>query len=693
MSGTTLNSCNDFELEIYYFRTIGGVTTDKIYVSDIMINGDFIYTVYDSEAQLPNNGDIAILTQKDIYKIFSLDNFYVYSAPHNSYDIKYRFTQDAGITYTLWEPLTKENISTVKLNPLRFCQVEYMITNTGNQGLLIYDVILEGDFQNVSANSLKINRYGLKQDCLTAMLNTPGMPGSDNINRDFYTSCLGSYAQKTDTITDIANLNSNNKSTLWNPYQSEKITQFANLLGNQVSSLFGHNVEYHLTDPDGNGIDMFMHEHTLKNIIDVKNVQVIVNDNKFPSETMIVNQFNLDLFDVFEIQIMKDEFKNKFGIIRRPSEDDIVYICETNMLYYVKHSQAFRNVMNTSTYYKVILEKYEFKTNIRNLNAESKAQIDALTNNTTIEDLLSSSNKLEGEKIANKEQLYPTTFDKIRQKISSKVTINKEKIDVNNFEVAKQYYDLSYPALKNKLAIDYTKVDQNLLKSDNRSFIFWFKFNNSYSPDLRPNNSMFMDYNIKGGEEFNLLNNHINNTGYKIYYQGGSLYFKLNEVLYKLTQPLLTNVWYSGVINLDQRQGKLDMYIYRRNTEITVTLFNTTTFNKEDVILNSTEYTDFINNGYRPATNTESTSNSDFELVSTISIDINPIEFEHTESMNLLGSNIKYTNLRVLDEVIPINSITNILKQNIITDEQHLILADNATKQIIAKNYYNKNFR
>ena len=133
---------------------------------------------------------------------------------------------------------------------------------------------------------------------------------------------------------------------MWNPYQFDKITSFANMLGNQVSNIFGWTVDYHLTDPDSNGIDTYLHEYTLKNVVDVQKIKVIVPDNKFPVETLIINQFNLDMFDTFEIHIMKDAFKNAFGITKRPAQDDIVYICEANMLYYVRHAQAYKDIMS-----------------------------------------------------------------------------------------------------------------------------------------------------------------------------------------------------------------------------------------------------------------------------------------------------------------------------------------------------------
>lgn len=686
ISGLTLSSCEDFQLELYYYRTVNGNYNDDLYINNITLNGNYVLSAYDSEAELKNQNDIVILRPTDTYKIFSLTDFNVYSAPHNSYEIKYRFTQDNYRTFTQWEPLTKENISTIKLNPIRFANIEYSIKNLSTQGLLIYDIILIGDFQNVSANYLKTNKYGLKQDCLTTLKNL-----NNNINNDFYSSCLGSYMSSTDPITDLNTSLSQNSSSLWNPYQTGKIVEFSNLLGNQMSAIAGWNVQYHLTDPDGNGIDTYLHEYTLKNIVDMKYIKIVVADNKFPTETMIINQFNLNLFDTFEVHIMKDAFKNAFGITRRPSEDDIIYICETNMLFQVKHSQSFRNVMNSSTYYKVILEKYENKTNIRNLSESSKSAIENLTENSTIDSLFGNDMIQEEEKNANKQQTYPTSFDKVRLKISPKVVIIKESNYIENFDTIKQYYDLSYPALKNKIAINYTKIDNNLKKSDNRSFINWFKFNNSYSPDIKPNNIMYNNYNIQTGAEYNLINNYSSGIGYKIYYQGDSLYFKLNDNLFKLNKKLETNIWYSSVINLNQRQNTLDMYLYRRDCETTITLFNSDFI--KATTTGGTEYINLLNEGYRPVDNTEDIKNNGMILLDKVSYNIDTKEFTHTENLNILGSNIKTTNIRILDDIIPEKSIINILKEYIITDEQNLILADNATKTLVTKTYFNKNFR
>lgn len=706
ITGLTFSGC-DVTFELYYYRTLDGTADTPLYVNNIMINGEYALTEYDSEAILQNESDIVLLKPKDVYKIFSLTDFNVI-ANHNYYNIRYHFTQNAGRTYTDWEPLTTENISTIKLNPLRFAQVEYSIQNMSASPLVVYDIILIGDFQNVSANYLKTNRYGLKEDCMTILQNvtfnnsvqstTGGIAGSSmSVNNNLYQTCLSSYQSSNDVVNEVTYNNQQNSSSLWNPYASNQIVNLANMLGNQISDMLGWNVEYHLTEPDGNGIDMYKYEYTLKNVIAYNIVKVLVPNNKFPVEQIIVNNFNLDYFDTFEIHVTKDEFKNKFGITRRPNKDDILYICEANMLYYVKHAQPVRKVMNAATYYKLILEKYEYKANIRNLDEDSRTRIEELTNNTTIDELFGAEQKLEENKIANKEQTYPTTFDKNRQTISSYVTIVKDSyVDVDNFYFIKSYYDLSNTKIKNRSAIDYKKMDSTLLKSDNRSIIMWVNFKNKYDEDAALTTVVYNNYSISTTDELALFNNYLTGStlGYKLSYRNNKLNFKINADTYSINKQLLTNVWYAFVVNLNQRQETLDLQIYKRNTTVSIVLFHPTTYIKQEVdSTDTTTYNSLIAQGYKPVTNEESLLPTDLELVTGSTFTINPYEFEHSSGITLYGSNIYCSNIRILDEIIESDNITNILKEEILRDEQHIILSDNATKSLFSKTYLNKNWK
>ncbi len=167
ISAITMDYCplNLLYLNLSYYRIDTDITTiPQLSINSIVIEGTYDIEETDEIIEVPDDG--YILTPKDIYKVFKLTGFEIYGINTNNLKIKYRFTQDGGRTYTMWEDLTTENISTIKLNPIRFAQVQYSIQKIDNLiTSKVYDIILLGDFQNINNNYLKTNRYGVREDC------------------------------------------------------------------------------------------------------------------------------------------------------------------------------------------------------------------------------------------------------------------------------------------------------------------------------------------------------------------------------------------------------------------------------------------------------------------------------------------------------------------------------------------------
>jgi hypothetical protein len=737
LTGMTISGETNIALQVLYYYVYDDPTqpATDVTISNVTISGTYEFSTTDEIIALTGATSI-ILKPKDIYKIFKLTDFQIVGSNLNTsnYDIKYRFTQDGGRTYSKWEPLTTENISTYRFDELRFAQVEYLITNYGGS-LVIYDILLVGDFQNVSANYLKSNRYGLKEDCSSLMQTSLG---NNSFYANFDTQGMSCYSSGT-AIEDIKN--SQNPSTLWNPYAaSAQITDFAALLASHVSNMFGFTVNYYLTDPDKNGIDRYLHEYTLKNVIDMQPVKILIPDNNFPDNQIVINEFGLGLFDTFEVHITKDEFKNRFGIEKRPGEDDILYICETNRLYYVKHAQVYRSIMNAGLYYKVILEKYEKRADIQFKSQAAKDSIENLTKNTTIEDVLGldSSDKnirQEEKQIANKDQLYPTSFDKVRHQISKYVDIYDEKIKNYEIDFINHYYDLSSSFIKNKTAVNYTKIDYDLTKGENRSFILWVNFKNQYKDESSLTTPVYNSYSVQNGTYY-FLHNYDENpqsgftgSGYKIFYErtntNSRFVFMLNDKTYMLPFIPLTNVWYGLVVNLDQRQREVNMQLYKRDLITDVIMFNLQT--QQKVYVNSTDttgITSYIAQNFRSANNIEMdrqnlanldyvvikemfgnsgkttddvtqiyTGNTFMLLTSAKTYNVDPEIFTHTKNINIKGSNVNITNIRIFNDIIQENETSNILNQLIIHNTQYLIMADNANRKLTANNIKNLNFR
>lgn len=752
ITGITTITSEPFDLEFYFYRVDDPPFDSQhprtpIYIGDdstsvaLAIYGEYEFNWTDGPFTLGGDIDEVVFVPQDIYKIFSVSDFLVNADDVNNLELHYRVTQDNGRTYSKWEPLTKENISTYRFNNLRFAKVEYKVKliYPSDEGNNIYDIILIGDFQNVSANYLKTNRYGIRQDCITGYINGSGTgtttlgsgscafniptssgntygtaPGNGALTKamslrdlqmNFWTqglSCYSTNPNYTDGTIPSGGVtaamtaqNEASSSTLWNPYDITQIMSYANMIANQLNSIFAWEVDYHLTDPDSNGIDFILHEYQLFNIIDMQKLKILVPDNKFPDNMVKFNQFSLDLFDTFEIHILKDEFKRKFGIDKRPAENDIIFFCPINRMFYVKHAQIYRDVMNAGYYYKVILEKYEQKANIRNLHAESKAVIDILTKNTTMEELFGPEKTNEEKTIANLEQFKPFTFDPMRYVVNNKVVRVEQLLANGNFEFSKSHYD--FKNVIGKQSVVYKKADNTFTESSNRTIICWFNFNNSWDQE-KPSKTAIETYNVNQNTNFWFLDNfdEITKKGYRLWYFKRDINLQINDQYYKLPGlDLLTNIWYALVVNIDQRQMTVNLTLYTRDNDYNIVFFHPDSYQIETISwMDTTGYTYLIGSGYRPVDNQEIRNNStDYIAVkeSNYTGTYNQT-FDHDYDLQIKGSNIKYTNLRILTDVTPSSEIYGVLNQFYIANTEKVLLVDNADKNIYTENYINKNW-
>ena len=729
----------NFYLRLLYFRVDDGGNNNSVTItlSNVSVGGDFEYTISDENVYLTSGDTTQIFEISDVLKIYSIDSFEVVSTSKNdTFDIQYRFSQDNKRTWSTWEKLTLPNIKTAKIDKLRFVNLQYLFKlKNGSNNVRIYDVILYGEIQNVSADSLKINKIGFKENCIN-LYNKSASPTeqtsgiNDNLptsvkdststtqsllkitsdyqlHMNFLTQGLACYNSPNnvggDSTTQLSNLssqNSQNSNTFWNPYEINKTTNWYNFLANTINSMFGFVVDYHRTDPDVNGIDKVIFEYQLYNIVDMKQLKVLIPENNFPDNQVIINQFNLDLFDTFKINILKDEFKNAFGVQFRPGKEDIIYFCQTNRMYIVKHAQVHKDVMNGGIYYDVILEKYEKRANVINRIEESKQKIDELTLNTTIDDLFGFDIDKNQKQIANKEQLKPKSFDYTRFKINENILYNNLQLYNGNTKVLESCYSMEN-VKPNEDAIVYNGNDNILLESDNRSFIFWFNFPNEYSSDSGITKKVINSYNVPNVTIYNLIDNtSTDNLGYKIWYQNEKIWFMINNKFYTLPISLKTNIWHALIINFDQRQGNITFKLYRRNTKINVLLINPKTYDSLTLDLD----TDFIdieyeinNNGFKPVNNIEIESDdidSKFILMDSNNILINETyKYTINEKLHIKGSNMKLSNIRIMDNIIKDGDEQFFLNELIIKDAQSIILVDNAEKQIKTINYTNKNWR
>jgi len=561
-----------------------------------------------------------------VYKVFKITDIEVI-ANNSNYTISYRYSQDYGRTVTNWTNFTKENIISERITPIRFFQIEYLIEATNN--VKIYDINLIGDFQNVTNDSKKTNVYGSREDCnclILGLINTP------------------ETAQRTDVIVNgdqsqkLYQLSSQDKANLFKPYKIPEAVNLLTKLSNDVNEIVGHDVVYFLTDPDKNGTDYTFHEYQLLNYICDEQLKVSVDNNQFPDNQITMNQFDLSLFEAFEIHVPKDAFKNAFGVEKRPSKEDFLWFCELNRMYQVEHAYAFKYFNNTSTYYKIALKKYVQKANVIGGNESMTEKVAKLTQNSTINDLFGLENELDKKASSNIEQFKTQSRDLLRYEIFA--DIDRELIENSSNIISKTNYDLS--SIKHlATALIYRNFKNVYDISDNISYTCWFNINV-----------------VSLGKYYNFINyyDQINSQGFTINKYNNNFIIKLNTTTYTFTlsTDLLISVWYGLVLNIDQRSKALSLSIYKRDVE-----------DEADAgKLNSTK----------------------LDLVYSQQLSLVPqaITIDNSIAANILASNMRITNIRLFTDIIPQKAQDKILNQQIIgKDTKYLIFADNANERII----------
>jgi len=127
----------------------------------------------------------------------------------------------------------------------------------------------------------------------------------------------------------------------------------------------------------------------------------------------------------------------------------------------------------------------------------------------------------------------------------------------------------------------------------------------------------------------------------------------LNSTTYSLPiSGISTDVWYCYLVNIDQRQGKIDQYLYRRNVD------------REDEakFLTSIALKKLFSN--------------------SLSLTSQFIEIEQDRA-EILASDMKLTNIRLFSDVIPLEEHSELLTlAKVGNDARFLIFADNANTRI-----------
>ncbi len=403
-----------------------------------------------------------------------------------------------------------------------------------------------------------------------------------------------------------------------------------------------------------------MHEYGTYDTVDKKKLKVLVPDNKFPEDQIGFNMFNLALFDSFEIHITRKEFYSKFGIGVRPAQKDFLFFCQINKWFEVEHAQSYREFLNASIYYKITLTKKQDDTNID--NRTYTPEFNSMVENNQLDNLFGKEVKEDIKHIVNDPLLQNLTeINAVDTKfkyddnveILTNAGVSKEEIldykkpdpiqlsvmvqsieaNLENGQtvISQNYYDLS--SRINDTAIIYQRLDNDICDCCNRAFSAWFSITKYVH-----------------GMVYNLIDNFNTtiNQGYKIDFVDGRLEIIWFGQIFDIDVHVSPNKWYGIVVNFNQKQGKLEVYLYQRKG-----LCNT----------------------------------NDLDLVDEATFPLTPVSYKGDLVLKIKGSNMNITNIRLWNEIIPKSSHTNTLSQLIVKNTEYLIMGDNSDKKVIAPHW------
>lgn len=640
-----INPLDPLYLDIKWVRA-GTLNANIIRLLEYNISGTIERTVVDDGGTVTlAPGQSLIIAAPYIYKVFRIDDVEIISGSGipNGTTLKYRFSQDNSRTWSEWEVLTKENISTRRITPTRFFQIEYFIENNSTSQIRIQDINIIGNFQNVSKDYFKSNLMGIRECCQSNLNGSYDANGNfiPNLNLASGGGLVGSGGS-CDASSLNAPMTAEEKALLYNPYNQSSAVDLLAKISNDAQQVFGHTVIYFVTDPDKKGHDYTLHEYSLYNIVCESEIKVSVEGNNFPDSQIVMNQFDLNLFDTMEAHITKQQFKEIFGPQRRPSKEDFLYFCNVNRMYQVDHAQQFRSFNNAAVYYKLILKKYTQKANVQAGTTEIKNKLDMLTQNSTINELFGIENAQDKLAVANKDQFKPLNRDPIRLNLLAK--IDKELIENGSTIISKSNYDMA-SVTYGGIGVEYLNLYPILEVSDNIGFQIWFSVNN-YIKDEKYNMFSFYDTTNSLGWSVDLTNDTIttkfNSATHSFDLMAGGNNIALEE-----------ETWYCYVLNVDQRNRTMEQYVYKRNVDdeenagrLTSTILRQIYKKVEDII---------------------------------------PFDYQMDSiTPKILGSDMKVTNIRLFIDVIPESTHNKILGQSIIRDDsKYLVFADNANTRLV----------
>ena len=154
---------------------------------------------------------------------------------------------------------------------------------------------------------------------------------------------------------------------LFQPYQG---LDCAILLQQQTADsivcMFGIPIYYIRVVPNKESVDYTFKEWVLHNVVDIKQLKLMIADGQMPSSNPKLTDFDFDWEVDWETELSKNQFAAAFGDTAFPKQRDLIYIPMMKRLWEVNSAYDEKNesFMWRPTTWKLSLVKYNEKTNV-----------------------------------------------------------------------------------------------------------------------------------------------------------------------------------------------------------------------------------------------------------------------------------------------------------------------------------------
>lgn len=357
------------------------------------------------------NGDSLLVSLQSPYKnVIEVTGFeaLVRGETKDTYYRKdFRWSTD-GILYGDWKELTSENLQSLLLDSGKDFWPQYRFTQVGDGELEFQSISLEVTAVDGTVNTIPLCGVGDNSVCC----------GQQNL---VFSCCDEGF----------------------NPYAVGNSSAIYTQLCQVVSNMFGFCVQYFKTRADQRSKDVILHEYSLENVIAQGSIKILVPDNALPTREINFNPLMMDYPTIFEVQIVKSDFRSAFGADAKPEVHDYLYF-ETymNKMYEVNAVSETDDYLYTGAYWRVSLVQYQQRSAV----GFDTEELDAATHT-----LLFDSDKFnieveKQEKDARKPDQYNTigksSNDYVRRILNKRLVIETKPVYHNWTVIAKNYYAL-----------------------------------------------------------------------------------------------------------------------------------------------------------------------------------------------------------------------------------------------------------